>query len=153
MSNEVRKIREYKDSDRRTYFEIYDAAIPLAHPFLEENALLSQRQQAETLLNKPETKTFVLEENGQIVGFATFISETCMAGFFVDPTSQGVGLGRYLMEHVQSHKQTIELAVYEKNQKAVRFYRNNGFSQAAKNLDESTNQEFLVMVWDMQNNS
>ena len=149
MSDEARKIRAYQDSDKQVFLEIYDAAIPPAHYFLEESVLLSQRQSAENLLNQDWAETFVLEDNREIVGFATFINESAMAGFFIDPNRQGVGLGKYFMEHIQHCKQTIELAVYEKNQKAVRFYQHNNFMQTGKKVDESSNEEYLEMVWNI----
>lgn len=51
---------------------------------------------------------------------------------YISAAFQGKGLGRYLMEQavhiaVERGKQYVWLGVWEKNEKALRFYRNNGF--------------------------
>ena len=51
---------------------------------------------------------------------------------YVSREFQGAGLGRYLMKHaidtaVERGKKYVWLGVWEKNEKALRFYRKNGF--------------------------
>lgn len=51
---------------------------------------------------------------------------------YVSLEFQGAGLGRYLMKHaidvaVERGKEYVWLGVWEKNEKALRFYRKNGF--------------------------
>ena len=53
---------------------------------------------------------------------------------YVSKEFQGEGLGRYLMDQaisiaIQRKKKYVWLGVWEKNEKALRFYRRNGFYQ------------------------
>lgn len=53
---------------------------------------------------------------------------------YVSSAFQGEGLGRYLMEQaiamaVERKKKYVWLGVWEKNEKAIRFYQRNGFYQ------------------------
>ena len=53
---------------------------------------------------------------------------------YVSGEFQGEGLGRYLMEQairmaVERKKKYVWLGVWEKNEKAIRFYKRNGFCQ------------------------
>ena len=53
---------------------------------------------------------------------------------YVSGAFQGEGLGRYLMEQairmaVERKKKYVWLGVWEKNEKAIRFYKRNGFCQ------------------------
>ncbi|WP_196037626.1 GNAT family N-acetyltransferase [Anaerotruncus colihominis] len=53
---------------------------------------------------------------------------------YVSEEFQGEGLGRYLMDQaisiaIQRKKKYVWLGVWEKNEKALRFYRRNGFYQ------------------------
>ena len=53
---------------------------------------------------------------------------------YVAQEYQGKGLGQYLMDSAVSHakernKQYIWLSVWQKNEKAIRFYRKNGFCE------------------------
>ena len=90
----------------------------------------------EEFFDHGDSKIFVLEIDGEVVGFSTIENETKMAGFAIDPQFQSKLLGTELMKSIQKNKQTIELAVYERNQKALSFYHRNGFeriSQARRN--------------------
>jgi len=143
------KIRDYNHSDRQKSLEVYDAAMPLAHPFLEDHVLKEHRQHAEEFLDYPGDKTFVLIVDGQLVGFSTFIHKKDMAGFFIDPNFQGRGLGKYLIEHIKSQKDEINLAVYKQNSKAIDFYQRNSFRKKNEDgkFDEPSNAYYLEMFW------
>lgn len=58
---------------------------------------------------------------------------------YVSNEFQGEGLGRYLIEQAlnmafERNKQYAWLGVWEKNDKAIRFYKKNGFYKAATHL-------------------
>jgi putative acetyltransferase len=123
MENGTRIIREYRGTDKQKIMEIYDAAILSSHKFLEDEMLISERELMNDEIDKDTSKTLVIEEGGCVVGFANFITETALAGFFVAPSCQGNGLGKYLIEHIQSTRKEIDLAVYKRNTRGVRFLR------------------------------
>ncbi|PSB35628.1 GNAT family N-acetyltransferase [Stenomitos frigidus] len=147
MNAENRTIRVYQHSDKPALLKIYDAAVPSAHHFLEESVRMRHRQLAEESLDDLATKTFVLEENGIIVGFATFQTEIKMSGFFVNPELKRQGLGRKLMNYIQSEKQIIKLAVYKRNRDAVSFYKKMGFQKQSQKRENSTQPIYFEMTW------
>ena len=149
-------IRDYEDSDKQRLLEIYDAAIPLAHSFLDEATLLGERQRAKEYFDRDDSQTFVLEIGGEVVGFSTLSSnsknQSKMCGFVIDPQFQREGWGTILMKDIQKRKNshTIKLAVYEKNQKAIDFYMKNGFektSPASPASETPESPKYLVMEW------
>jgi putative acetyltransferase len=152
------KIRNYEDSDKQRLLEIYDAAIPLAHWFLDEVTLLKQRQIGEECFDSGDSQTFVLEIDGNVVGFSTLFSrpksEIIISGFVIDPQFQGNGRGKMLMKDIQKKmsKHTIKLAVYEKNQKALNFYMKNGFEETSSASENPESPKYLVMEWKVKNN-
>lgn len=155
------KIRDYEDSDKQRLLEIYDAAIPLAHDFLDKSIRDQERQTCEECFDSDDSQTFVLEIDGNVVGFSTLFSnlknEIIMSGFVIDPQFQREGRGKMLMEDIQKKmsKQIIKLAVYERNRKALSFYRKNGFEiidQARRNPKDRKSPKYLVMKWEVQNN-
>ena len=149
------KIRDYEDSDKQRLLEIYDTAIPLAHDFLDKSIRDQERRICEEFFDRDDSQTFVLEIDGEVVGFSTIKNETKMASFFIDPQFQRKRLGTELMKSIQKNKQTIELAVYERNRKALSFYRKNGFEvidQARRNPKDRKSLKYLVMKWEVQNN-
>ena len=147
MNDKTRIVRDYQDADKQAVLKVYNSAILESHRFLEENVRLQQRNLMEESIDDSTNKALVLEENGHVVGFATFITETAIAGFFIDPSLKARGLGRYLIEYIQSKKKEISLVVYKRNTRGVRFYRNNGFRQTNKKYEKDANQEYLEMTW------
>lgn len=146
------KFRPYEDSDKQRLLEIYDAVVPQSHYFLSKDTLLKERQICEEFLDRSNIKTIVLEANSEIVGFSTLASEIKMAGFFIDEQFQGKSLGRKLIEYIQKDMHTIELAVYERNRKALRFYKNNGFERIDQFRETPNSPKYLVMKWEAKNN-
>lgn len=102
------------------------------------DAYLSQtygeRQQKGEIEN-PRMITLVAEEEGSLIGFAQMRAEEKgieIARFYVDRRWQGQGLGQALMQAVieeakTRQMETIWLGVWERNERAIAFYRKCGF--------------------------
>lgn len=75
----------------------------------------------------PMAETFVYYEDKKIKGFISIINKEFIGALFVDVESQGLGIGSNLLDFVKLRYKNISLAVYKMNEKAVKFYINNGF--------------------------
>ncbi|MDZ5254105.1 N-acetyltransferase [Clostridium sp. LIBA-8841] len=75
----------------------------------------------------PMAETFVYYEDKKIKGFISIINKEFIGALFVDVESQGLGIGSKLLDFVKLRYKNISLAVYKMNEKAVKFYINNGF--------------------------
>lgn len=75
----------------------------------------------------PMAETFVYYEDRNIKGFISIINKEFIGALFVDVESQGLGIGSKLLDFVKLRYKNISLAVYKMNEKAVKFYINNGF--------------------------
>lgn len=51
------------------------------------------------------------------------------------------------MDYVKDKKRRLLLKVYEKNVRAISFYRREGFEIQCEGLDEATGEKDYVMVW------
>ena len=147
MEEQRIKFRQYVLADRDYILEIYDAAARISGKFLDEDSRNRDRANMEEYIDKLETETIVVELNAQTVGFASFIHPTSLGGFYIKPEVQGQGIGRALMKYIQDGRKEIELAVYKKNWKAVRFYRRNGFHKTKSVKSPLQEQEYFVMIW------
>jgi GNAT superfamily N-acetyltransferase len=87
------------------------------------------------------TISVLAERSGQIVGFAqTVVARNGEMGtvlsardrelrfLYVDPSQQGSGLARRLLQAVLDDDEPAELWVVESNSRAISFYRKNGFT-------------------------
>jgi ribosomal-protein-alanine N-acetyltransferase len=84
-------------------------------------------------LFKNSTRCFVLQEDGQVCGYA-FVEEDKARGFFelqdiaVLPDKQGGGRGQALMRAVLDYCARIKLICRDKNTPLVKFYEKHGFA-------------------------
>ena len=92
----------------------------------------------------PASETYVYEDEAGIKGFFS-LCENTLAALFVSPEHQGEGIGRTLVARAKQLRRELELSVYKKNPKAVRFYERCGFEGVCEKVDEHTGQPELVM--------
>ena len=107
-----------------------------------EDAFHAERFRKE--LTNPNSAFYFLYYNGQIAGYLKINEAPAQTDIhdsdaleieriYVASEFQGRGSGRYLMEQaisisVERQKKYVWLGVWEKNEKAIRFYQKNGFS-------------------------
>lgn len=95
----------------------------------------------------PSADIFTYSENGRIAGFIGIADGKYIAGLFVLPERQSDGIGRQLIEFCQNKYGLLELDVYVKNRRSVRFYLKNGFRICSKKLQEETQEQEYRMIW------
>ncbi|MNL87897.1 putative acetyltransferase [compost metagenome] len=62
----------------------------------------------------PASKTFVYQNDTAILGFISMV-DNYIAAIFVNPESQGQGIGKQLIEYIKKQHTLITLGVYSKN--------------------------------------
>ncbi|ALN77910.1 MULTISPECIES: GNAT family N-acetyltransferase [Staphylococcus] len=109
-----------------TYLDIYAASTV--------NALLAASYNESHLLKRLEDQLFLVAiEDGDVVGFANFISgtELYLSAHYVRPHSQRKGFGRLLLEqgfaHFKGQYDAVYLEVDTQNERGVAFYEKEGF--------------------------
>lgn len=95
-------IRKYKASDRDALLEVWRKASALAHPFLSEDFMAREAEYMRNVF-RADGERWVLEENGQPIGFIALIDNE-IAGLFLHPSFHGKGLGRAMVDHAVSLK-------------------------------------------------
>lgn len=138
-------IRPYHPTDSDAVLDLWLRASILAHDFVPESFWREQLP-AMRELYLPQAETLVLEEKGQVLGFAS-LHEQRLAALFVSPDAQGRGLGRRLLDDAKSRRDSLELGVYRANARAVAFYRAGGFVTLNETRDPHTGQPELTMHW------
>jgi len=139
-------IREYLTSDRDKILEIYQASSKKAYKFLREEH--QEKEQVSMEQDLPNSRVTVIERYGKVVGFASFINESAMSGFFIKTNVQRKGLGSNLLKHIQSKKERIHLAVYAENKQAIAFYSKHGFSGSEPKTNDANGHQYIEMNWE-----
>lgn len=136
-------IREFQISDTQIVMQLWIAGNEDAHSFIAKEYWQANFEEVEKQLLKADI--FVYDLNGEIKGFIGLMDEY-IAGIFVDKAYRSQGIGRQLLEYVKQLHSTLSLNVYRKNERALRFYRKNGFTIVSKQNDEHTGKIEFTMV-------
>lgn len=136
-------IREYRESDLSELLDAWHAASLVAHPFLDEDFLASERRNIPELY-LPNAETWVYEHAGQVVGFIAMIGNE-VGAIFVQPRLHGQGIGRALMDHARERRNGLEVQVFTENKIGRRFYSLYGFEEISESLHEASGHEIILM--------
>lgn len=127
-------IREYRQTDFENLIRVWKSSSRIATPFLSEEFL-----ERETITIRdvyiPIAETWVIEDDGDFVGFLALI-ENEVGAIFVDPAYQGKGYGKALMDHAKSLRPYLELDVFRDNPIGRTFYNKYGFKFVKEYLHE-----------------
>ncbi|MTI18723.1 GNAT family N-acetyltransferase [Rhodobacteraceae bacterium RKSG542] len=94
----------------------------------------------------PMAETTLCMADGKVVGFLSMVEET-VACLFIEPSWQGKGAGRFLMDVAKASQPRLTLSVYKENEQARRFYEQSGFRITLEQQDAHTGHPELIMEW------
>lgn len=141
---EVIMIRRMKDGDINRVMDIWLESNIDAHHFIEESYWRDNYSLVcQAIL---ESEVYVYEYEGEILGFAG-VTKDYVSGIFVDSDFRSMEVGKRLINHVKNLHSQLELHVYAKNVKALRFYEREGFILEEFRIDKSTNEKECLMKW------
>lgn len=118
------QIRKLKTVDLEAVMEIWLQENVRAHDFIDRQYWESNFESVKSAL--PQAEVYVAEINGEIAGFIG-LNADYIEGLFVAAKFQGQGTGKALVDHMKNTHGQLSLRVYRNNEKAVRFYKRNGF--------------------------
>ncbi len=140
-------IRAFKEEDTEAVIRIWLEASIRSHSFIDK-AYWEEKADAMRTLYLPLSEVVVDEDKdtGEVVAFIAFV-EDYLAALFVAPAHQKKGVGSRLLALAKKMRDTLELSVYAENERAVAFYRKNGFRMTDKRIEEMTGHTELLMVF------
>ena len=137
----IRKLRK-TDLDEVAYIWLHTNK--KAHDFIAETYWDEHFEMVEGMLGDAEI--YVFEEQGQIKGFVGLDGEY-IAGIFVREKEQSLGIGKQLLDFVKSLKGQLKLNVYQKNERAIKFYTREQFEIQDEQTDEARGEAEYLMLW------
>ena len=142
-------IRKFESRDLDAVMQIWLHGNLNAHAFIAASFWTEHFEMVRDLL--PQAELYVHEDAGtrQIDGFIG-LTENHIEGIFVVKSARSKGIGKALLEYVKSRKPRLTLGVYQKNQRALAFYRREQFVVQSEGIDEDTNEAELQMLWSRQ---
>lgn len=93
-----------------------------------------------------QAEVYIYWNNQRIHGFIGLRNEY-IEGIFVSDEMQSQGIGKILMNYVKGKRKKLILNVYQKNIRAISFYKREGFEIRCSGFDEATREKDYVMAW------
>ena len=138
-------IRPLQAPDLARAAEIWLSTNQKAHDFIPAEYWQDHFDQVKQML--PLAEVYLYEEQGEIQGFIG-LSGSYIAGIFVCGQAQSRGIGRQLLDYAKAGKKRLNLRVYQKNARAIAFYRREQFEIQAECLDCETGEKEYLMAWE-----
>ena len=117
-----------------------------AHDFIPAEYWESNFLPVKEMLLQAEVYVYIDECKNEIEGFVG-LEEIYIAGIFVRKEARSEGIGKALMDFIKEKKQELTLNVYQKNERAVRFYERQGFQIIDRYMDKNTDEKEYLMRW------
>ena len=142
-------IRKFEARDLAAVMQIWLHGNLDAHAFIAASFWTEHLEMVCDLL--PQAELYVHEDAStrQIDGFIG-LTENHIEGIFVAKAARSKGIGKALLDYAKSRKPRLDLSVYQKNERALAFYRREQFVVQSEGIDEDTNEADIQMLWSRQ---
>lgn len=137
-------VRELREADLDKVADIWLDTNIKSHDFIPAQYWKSNFESVKEALLQAEV--YVYEHDGEIQGFIG-LSDAYVEGLFVLDEMQSQGIGKTLLDYAKGKKDELFLNVYQKNKRAISFYRREGFEIQHSGLDEAAEEKEYAMEW------
>lgn len=140
----VQNIRPFQIGDIDALMTLWLEGNLKAHAYIPSDYWINNYDAVKKEL--PQATVYVYEQDHQILGFIGLTGQY-IAGIFVHDEMQSKGIGKQLLDFVKRNNDRLTLHVYQKNYRAVAFYRREQFSVTAQQIEEHTQEIEYAMTW------
>ena len=139
-------IRKFETQDLDAVMQIWLHGNLDAHPFIPASFWTDHFEMVRDMLPQAELYVHENEATRQIDGFIG-LTGNHIEGIFVAKAARSKGVGKALLDHAKLLKPSLTLNVYQKNERALAFYRRVQFIVQSEGIDEDTNEADIQMLW------
>ena len=139
-------IRKFENLDLDAVMQIWLQANLDAHVFIPASFWRGHFEIVRDMLPQAELYVHENEATRQIDGFIG-LTENHIEGIFVVKSARSKGIGKALLDYVKSRRPRLTLGVYQKNERALAFYRREQFAVHSEGIDGDTNEADIQMLW------
>lgn len=139
-------IRAFEEKDLSAVMQIWLDTNMKAHHFIPKEYWTDNYSMVEEQLPRAEIYVFENGENREIQGFIG-LTDDYIAGIFVRESEQSKGIGKQLLDYVKAVKPAMSLRVYQRNLRAIAFYKREQFVIRTEGMDETTMEKEFLMTW------
>ena len=137
-------IRKFKNCDIEQIIKIWLNGNIETHHFVAKQYWKAHAPMVRKQLLQAEV--YVYETDGVIQGFVG-MQENYIAGIFFFFFFFFMGIGKQLLNYMKQIYTILSLNVYQQNERAIKFYQQEGFSIISEDVEENTGQVEYTMSW------
>ena len=142
-------IRKFETRDLDTVMQIWLHGNLDAHAFIPASFWTDHFEMVRNMLPQAELYVHKDKDTRQIDGFIG-LAGNHIEGIFVAKAARSKGVGKALLDHAKLLKPSLTLNVYQKNERALAFYRREQFAVQSEGIDEDTSKADIQMLWTRQ---
>ena len=142
-------IRKFETQDLGAIMQIWLHGNLNAHAFIPASFWTDHFETVRDMLPQAELYVHENEAPRQIDGFIG-LTENHIEGIFVAKAARSKGIGKALLDYAKSRRPRLDLSVYQKNERALAFYRREQFAVHSEGIDGDTNEAEIQMLWTRQ---
>lgn len=142
-------IRKFETRDLDTVMQIWLHGNLDAHAFIPASFWTDHFEMVRNMLPQAELYVHEDKDTRQIDGFIG-LAGNHIEGIFVAKAARSKGVGKALLDHAKLLKPSLTLNVYQKNERALAFYRREQFAVQSEGIDEDTSKADIQMLWTRQ---
>ena len=139
-------IRNLKNDDIDIVMELWKNSTIEAQNFIPDSYWLENYDNVKNNY-LPNSDTYVYEEDGEIKGFVSLIENIFIGGLFIRVDSQRKKIGSVILDFLKERNDKLQLTVYDKNERAMKFYLKSGFKILNTEIDKKTKEKEHLMEW------
>ncbi|WP_437130641.1 N-acetyltransferase [Peptostreptococcus russellii] len=139
-------IKKFEIEDLDEIMNIWLETNISAHGFIKASYWKENFEMVKEMMLSSEI--YLYKEDNKIYGFIGLIDDY-IAGIFIKDKYQSRGIGKNLLDYVKSNRNRLLLSVYNKNNRAIEFYKREGFIIVENEIDEVNNEKEFVMEWQL----
>lgn len=144
----IKKQSKYELATEQDYddlMRVWEASVRSSHHFLTEDDIQFYKPLIRNEYFPAVTLYIIRDERSKHIAAFMGLSDELIEMLFVDPSQQGKGYGKLLIEYAIREKNIRKVDVNEQNDQALQFYLNRGFEVISRDATDGQGKPFPIL--------
>lgn len=144
----IKKQSKYELATEQDYDEllrVWEASVRSSHHFLTDDDIQFYKPLIRNEYFPAVTLYIIRDERSKHIAAFMGLSDELIEMLFVDPSQQGKGYGKLLIEYAIREKNIRKVDVNEQNKQALNFYLNRGFEIISRDATDGQGKPYPIL--------
>lgn len=144
----IKKQSKYELATEQDYddlIRVWEASVRSSHHFLTEDDIQFYKPLIRNEYFPAVTLYIIRDERSKHIAAFMGLSDELIEMLFVDPSQQGKGYGKLLIEYAIREKNIRKVDVNEQNKQALNFYLNRGFEIISRDATDGQGKPYPIL--------